>query len=67
MMKEVNAMNRMLIVAVSIAITAMILGIAVTRCGCTLPAVDDIRVLGGISVAIMIGILATYLYIIRIV
>jgi hypothetical protein len=66
MMKEMNAMNRMLVVAVSIAITAMIVGIAITQCGCTLPAADDIRVLGGISVVIMVGVLVTFLYIIHI-
>jgi hypothetical protein len=62
-------MNKLILnfVAVSIAITAMIVGIAITWCECALPAADDIRVLGGISVAIMIGVLVTYLYIIRIV
>jgi hypothetical protein len=66
MMREVNAMNRMFLVAVSIAITAIIVGIAITGCGCTLPAAEDIRVLGGISVAIMVGVLLTFLYIIHI-
>lgn len=57
-------MNRMLLVAVSITITAMIVGIAITQCGCTLPAADDFRVLG-IS-AIMVGVLVTFLYIIHV-
>jgi hypothetical protein len=65
-MRKVNAMNRILLVAVSIAITAIIVGMAITGCGCTLPAADDIRVLGGISVAIMVGILVTFSYIIHI-
>jgi hypothetical protein len=36
MMKEVNVMNRILLVAVSIAITAMIVGMVITKCGCAL-------------------------------
>ncbi|MGA9154634.1 MAG: hypothetical protein WBZ36_28970 [Candidatus Nitrosopolaris sp.] len=59
-------MNRMLLVAVSIAITAMIVGIVLTKCGCALPAADDPRVLGGISVAILVGVLVLFLYIIHI-
>jgi hypothetical protein len=66
MMKEENGMNRMLLVEVSIAITAMMVGIAITQCGYALPAADDIRVLGGVSVAIMVGVVVTFLYIIHI-
>jgi hypothetical protein len=61
-------MNRLLLVALAIAIAAMVVVIPLTiiRCGCTIPAADDPRVLGGISVAIMVGILVTFLYIIHI-
>lgn len=43
---------------------AIVVGIAIKGCGCTLPAADDIRVLGGISVTILVGVLVTFLYII---
>lgn len=40
--------------------------VATTWCGCALQAADDPRMLGGISVAILVGVLVTFLYIIHI-
>jgi hypothetical protein len=59
-------MNRMLLIGITLTITVMMVVIpvmAITRC---LPAADDPRVLGGISVAIMVGVLVIFLYIIHI-
>jgi hypothetical protein len=66
MMKGVNAMNRLVLVALAIAIAAVVvvISLTITRCGCSLPADDDPRVLGGISVAILVGVLVLFLYII---
>ena len=44
----------------------VVIPVAITRCGCTLPAADDPRVLGEISVANLVGILEMFLYIIHI-
>ena len=53
----------MLAEAVPIAITTMIVGVDITRCGPVIPAADDFRVLGEISLAIMVVVLVTFLYI----
>jgi quinol-cytochrome oxidoreductase complex cytochrome b subunit len=63
MMKEVNAMNKK-IFTIAIMVVAIPV-IAITWYGYTLPPADDPHVLGGISVAIMIGVLVTFLYIIH--